>query len=408
MSPTTADIPSPHQARLQRITTVVAVLVVLLFVGRIALTLITRASSSEADMVSYYDGTQRLRDGLPLYRPDISIQQQNFQFIYPPPLAFILMPFPSYQAAWWGWGIFSIICWLGSLSLILRELWPGIRRRLAPMWRPLLVAALINFPPVESHLFWGQTQLLLLLLLTGSWLCLRRRRAGLAGALLGLAIALKLFPALLIAPLLVQRRWRCIAVALATATGVFALSFALVGWDQGYYYLTKVLPEVDRSLSGVSNATTSIGAVLRGTTGNSDLSYWLSLVFRLAVLAAAALAAARVTGAPDQALAIGMTTLALAPPVVWEHYFVLLYLPWLELLARAPGRRLPLLALAYFLIATASLAYHMPPTIGFYAHLPPIGGALLLLGLQIDSVFGRLAPLVSAGPEELSTTPSTG
>jgi alpha-1,2-mannosyltransferase len=408
MSPTTADTPSPRQARLQRIATVVAVLVVLLFVGRIALTLITRVSSSEADMVSYYDGTQRLRDGLPLYRPDISIQQQNFQFIYPPPLAFILMPFPSYQAAWWGWGIFSIICWLGSLGLILRELWPSIRRRLAPMWRPLLVAALINFPPVESHLFWGQTQLLLLLLLTISWICLRRRRAGLAGVLLGLAIALKLFPALLIAPLLVQRRWRCITVALATAAGVFALSFALVGWDQGYYYLTRVLPEVDRSLSGVSNATTSIGAVLRGATGNSDLSYWLSLVIRLAVVAAAALAAARVIGAPDQALAIGTTTLALAPPVVWEHYFVLLYLPWLELLARTPGRRLPLLALAYFLIATASLAYHMPPIIGLYSHLLPISGALLLLGLQIDAVFGRLAPLVSAGPEELSTTPSTG
>jgi Glycosyltransferase family 87 len=406
MSPTIAETLSPRQARLQRIATVVAVLVVLLFAGRIVLTLTTRATSPEADMVSYYDGTQRLRDGLPLYRPDISIQQQNFQFIYPPPLAFILMPFPSYQAAWWGWGIFSIVCWLGSLGLILRELWSDIRRRLAPMWRPLLIAALINFPPVESHLFWGQVQLLLLLLLTVSWLCLRRRREGLAGALLGLAIALKLFPALLIVPLLVQRRWRCIAVALATAGGVFALSFALVGWDQGYYYLTRVLPEVDRSLSGVTNATTSIGAVVRGATGSADLAYWVSLVVRVAVVGAATATAARAMRAPDQALAVGMTTLALAPPVVWEHYFVLLYLPWLELLSRSPGRRLPLLALAFFLIATASLAYHMPPSIGFYAHLPPICGALLLLGLQLESVFGRRAPLASIGPDELPNTQS--
>jgi hypothetical protein len=408
MAPTKPDNYSPRQIRLQRIATVVAVLIVLLFAGRVALTLITRASSPEADMVSYYDGTQRLREGLPLYRPNISIQQQNFQFIYPPPLAFILMPFPSYQAAWWGWGIFSIVCWLGSLGLILRELWPAIRQRLAPMWRPLLIAALINFPPVESHLFWGQVQLQLLLLLTASWLCLRRGREGWAGVLLGLAIVLKLFPALLIAPLLVQRRWRCIAVALATAAGVFALSFALVGWDQGYYYLTKVLPEVDRSLSGVSNATTSIGAVLRGATGSAALAYWVSLFIRGAVVVAVMAAATRVMRAPDQALALGMTTLALAPPVVWEHYFVLLYLPWLELLARAPGRRLPLMALTFFLIATASLAYHMPPSVGFYAHLPPICGALLLLGLQLESAFGRLVPLTAVGPDELPTTQSVG
>jgi hypothetical protein len=404
MAPTRIDTYSPRQIRLQRIATVVAVLVVLLFAGRIALTLITRVSSPEADMVSYYDGTQRLREGLPLYRPNISIQQQNFQFIYPPPLAFILMPFPSYQAAWWGWGIFSIVCWLGSLGLILRELWPSIRQRLAPMWRPLLIAALINFPPVESHLFWGQVQLQLLLLLTASWLCLRRGREGWAGVLLGLAIALKLFPALLIAPLLVQRRWRCIAVALATAGGVFALSFMLVGWDQGYYYLTKVLPEVDRSLSGVSNATTSIGAVLRGTTGSAALAYWVSLFIRGAVVVAIMAAATRVMRAPDQALALGMTTLVLAPPVVWEHYFVLLYLPWLELLARASSRRLLLMALALFLIATASLAYHMPSSVAFYAHLPPICGALLLLGLQLESAFGRLAPLVSAGTKVTSST----
>ncbi|HET9222012.1 MAG TPA: glycosyltransferase family 87 protein, partial [Roseiflexaceae bacterium] len=205
MAPTKPDNYSPRQLRLQRIATIVSVLVVLLFAGRIALTLVTRAGSPEADMVSYYDGTQRLREGLPLYRPNISIQQQNFQFIYPPPLAFILMPFPTYQAAWWGWGIFSIVCWLGSLGLILRELWIDLRPRLAPMWRPLLIAALINFPPVESHLFWGQVQLQLLLLLTACWLCLRRGREGWAGALLGLAIALKLYPALLIAPLLVQR-----------------------------------------------------------------------------------------------------------------------------------------------------------------------------------------------------------
>src|SRR3712207_4409845 len=116
--------------RLHRIALVFAVLIVLLFLGKLALTLSERATSSESDMVSYFDGTQRLREGLPLYRPDLSIQRQNFQFIYPPPLAFILMPFPTYQAAWWGWAAFSLACWLAALAVLLRELGGAIRGRL--------------------------------------------------------------------------------------------------------------------------------------------------------------------------------------------------------------------------------------------------------------------------------------
>lgn len=378
-----------RRKRLQRIVIPFAVLVVLLFAVRLALTLTERATSPEADMASYFDGTERLRAGLPLYRPNINIQQQNFQFIYPPPLALMLLPFPTYAAAWWGWATISIACWLGALGLLLRELGGVIRTRLDSLWWPLLIAALINFPPVQSHLFWGQLQLPLLLLLTASWLSLRRGQDVRAGIFLGLAIALKLFPALLILFLLIQRRWRCVMAASVTATAVLGVSFVLVGLDQAYYYFSTVLPEIEHSLAQTTVTTTSIGAVFRGAFGDPILASWVSLVIRSLVVVLAAIGSARLHNAPDRAFALGMTTLVLAPPVVWEHYFVLLYLPWLELLARAPQRRL---ALAYFLIATASLAYHMPPGFGFVGHLLPISGALLLWGFQLKSIFSGFVP----------------
>jgi hypothetical protein len=79
-----------------------------------------------------------------------------------------------------------------------------------------------------------------------------------------------------------------------------------------------------------------------------------------------------------------MTTLVLVTPVVWEHYFVLLYLPWLAALSRSSRRVLPPLIVAYFLVAAAILVYHTPPGLQALAQLAPIAGSLLLLGVQIQ------------------------
>src|SRR5581483_9967726 len=165
-----------------------AILVVAMFAIKIGQTLIDRADAPVADLVSYYDGAQRLRAGLPLYRPDFDLRRDGaYQFIYPPPVALLLLPLPTYRIAWWVWAACSLICWLSALGILLAELAKPIRARVGHIWLPVLIAALINFPPVQSHIFWGQTQLLLLLLLTGCWWCLRRGRDTAAGALLGLA-----------------------------------------------------------------------------------------------------------------------------------------------------------------------------------------------------------------------------
>src|SRR5215203_2124987 len=138
-----------RQTRLLRITMLFAVVIVLLFATKVALTLVERAGAPVSDLLSYFDGAQRLRAGLPLYRPDFNLMRDGaYQFIYPPLLAFLLLPMPTYQIAWWGWAAFSISCWLIALSLLLRELSGAIRQKVSVIWLPVLLAALINFPPV--------------------------------------------------------------------------------------------------------------------------------------------------------------------------------------------------------------------------------------------------------------------
>jgi hypothetical protein len=379
-----------RQTRLLRITILFAGLIVLLFITKVALTLMERADAPVSDLLSYFDGAQRLRAGLPLYRPDFDLLRDGaYQFIYPPLLAFLLLPMPTYQIAWWGWAAFSIICWLVALWLLLRELSGDIRQKVGVVWLPVLLAALINFPPVLAHLFWGQLQLLLLLILVGSWLCLGRDRDVAAGVLLGLAIALKIFPVLLLVPLVAQRRWRCIAAAALTALGALLLSFAAVGWDQGWYYLTTVLPDVNRALGQYSPGNNSISSMLRNAIGDGSVTNGLSLVIRAAIVCAVALGAWRLRDDAARACALGATMLLLAPPVIWEHYFVLAYLPWLDALSRMRRGQGFLLGLAYFLIASASLAYHTPDNWIAVVQALPLAGALVLLGVQLQQALGQ-------------------
>jgi alpha-1,2-mannosyltransferase len=364
---------------------VFAGLVALIFIAQIAQTLIDRSQGGVSDLRVYYEGAARLRDGQPLYITDVNFLEQPMQYLYPPPLALLLMPLKTYAATWWVWAAFSLICWVGSLALILRELWGELREKVPPAWRPLLLAGLIAFTPVLSHLFWGQTQLYLLLLLTGGWLLMRRDRDISAGVLIGIAVAIKVFPVLVFAPLFARRRWRCLFAASATAGVILGVSYTLVGWDQAYLFVTKVLPDQAGALATYTTNHTTFAAMLTNAFGNAALASYISLALRALIMAAVLLAAWRARDAAS-ALTLGVTTLVLVSPVVWEHYFVLIYLPWLEALARSPRRRLPLLVLAYFLLALANLIYHVPADLKFVAQLLPITGALLLLGCQLSNV----------------------
>ena len=384
MSQVAAPTRPAAKIRLQRLSTIVAVVVVLIFVVRLAQLLAVSADTLGTDTAGYFEGGQRLRAGLPLYRSNLDLAREPFTFIYPPPLALLFTVFPTYPAAVWGWAAFSIACWLGALGLIVRELRGGLWARVPTEWRPVLLAALIDFPPVLSHLIWGQVQLLLLLFLTGAWLCLRRRREGWAGVLIGAAVAFKLFPVLVLVPLVAARRWRVTVWAALSAAALLLVSFALAGWDQLAYYLTEVLPQVNRVSVTEHTYNHALPVLLHAVIPSAAAASALDWAIRLAVLGAVALAGWRLKDAPDRALGLGMIALVLVPTVVWQHYFVLLYLPLLTALVSVSRRRLPWLILAFCLIATASLAYNVPIRLVPAAVSLPIAGAALLLFMQLD------------------------
>jgi glycosyl transferase family 87 len=391
MSRIVATTPRAQDQRLLRITSIFAVVIALLFVVKLALTVVERSYEAVSDLAAFYEGAARLRAGLPLYETDVNFFLKPIQYIYPPPIALMLYPLPDYMTTWWVWALISLLCWVGALALLVRELSSDLRERIPAAWWPLLLGELIAFTPVLSHFFWGQTQLQLLLLLVASWIWLRRGRDIPAGIMLGIAIAIKIFPLLLFVPLFARRRWRCLIAATLSAGAILAVSYAIVGWDQAYIFFANVLPRHSGAVIAHSTAHTTIAAMLTNAFGDPSFAYYISLAVRALVMAAVLFGAWRM-GDASQAFALGMTTLVLVTPVVWEHYFVLMYLPWLDALSRSSRRQQPLLILAYFMFAAAMLVYHMPAGLSAVAQLVPILGSFFLLYIQLQQAMGRPAP----------------
>src|SRR5207248_249225 len=92
----------------------------------------------------------------------------------------------------------------------------GLRKALVPI-------ALLAWPPVAMELRFGNWSLVLAVLTVLVWRCHRAGRPRGAGALLGLAVAIKLFPAVLLGFFVLKRAWRTtgwtigVAVALTLA-----------------------------------------------------------------------------------------------------------------------------------------------------------------------------------------------
>lgn len=153
------------------------------------------------------------------------------------------------------WIVFNLallvpLCWL------LRSL-TGL-----PYQRIALVFAL-SFP-LHRNLLYGQFYLLLLLLIVGACWAFLRERPGLAGVLIGLAAACKIFPALFFVFFLQRRSWRALTAGAVTLAGAVALSIGVFGWSVHRTYLAEILPWTlhGEGLPPYDTASASISSVL--------------------------------------------------------------------------------------------------------------------------------------------------
>jgi alpha-1,2-mannosyltransferase len=265
------------------------------------------------DLVNEIALSQRLLTGEPLYQTGPA-----HWTLWPPFAALLLVPFvpvasASQPVALGLWSVVQVACLVAALWLARR--WG---------WRPALLALAATAMPIQTDLEHRNLNTLLLLLIVAATADLEDERDTRAGLWLGLATALKAFPALFLLYLALRRRWRALAVGVgvaAVATLVPLLAHGLnAGITAGRDWLALTLDQSrwqlsanDQSLRALVLSLAAIPLVARRETPGRFL----------AGSAATALAA------------------VLVAPVTWVHYFVLAFPAWVALLAGPDGRGTP-------------------------------------------------------------------
>ncbi|GIW07558.1 MAG: membrane protein [Dehalococcoidia bacterium] len=322
------------------------------------------AVPSQPDLAVYYVAGAALNAGESPYDPtaldrvaaaagvpfDASGYTFASPFLYPPffavlarPLA--LLPYPIVQIGWLLMNVVLIVT--ATLGLAWRV---GLRSVAVAAGLVALIA-----PPTLETLLYGQINALLYALLGGALLAPR-----VGGALIAIASAIKLFPAITLLAFVRARQRGQLAAAALTGFVAGAAGLWLAGVSRTVEYVVVVAPAVSGTALQPENQ--SIQAVLLRLLTPSQHRYsaytaddpqlvafpafvelpwlaaplaWLLIVLILTVTAVTLWQRPSNLGF---GVALLLSTALLVTPVVWDHYLVLLVVPALVLLGMAHRR----------------------------------------------------------------------
>ncbi|WP_445165691.1 glycosyltransferase 87 family protein [Mycolicibacterium sp. Dal123E01] len=296
------------------------------------------------DIEVYRLGGQAWLHGQPLYAGDAmfhTLSGLDLPFTYPPLAAILFSPF-----AWMSLPVASVTITVITLILVLLSTWIVLTRLAVwpvsaltrePAWlrRAWLAAGLVALAvmflePIDANFDFGQINVVLMTLVIAD--CLPRRTPWPRGLLLGIAIALKLTPAVFLLYFLLRRDVRATLTALATFVAVSLLGCALA-WRDSAEYWTTTIRHTDRIGSAALNTNQNIaGSLARlGLDKSTHFVLWMLACFAVLALTIWAVRRVAPAGGGNSADAAGQPTLALmcvalfglvVSPVSWSHHWV--------------------------------------------------------------------------------------
>jgi len=319
-------------------------------------------SEKMVDFEVYWRGAARAAAAEPLYRAD----DEHYRFKYLPAFAVLTIPisFVPLPAAKTTWFIASAAL-IVVLAAIAIRLVPERRRSTAF----LAVVMFIVLGKFFGHeLILGQVNILFGVLAVAGFLAMKNANEALAGALIGLTIAIKPYGVLFLPWLAARGKISSVIAAVATASGVALLPVAIYGWSE-----TIALHQV--WLSTVSETTPSN---LLNPDNVSFASMWVKWLG--AGTSATLLAVATALVAIGAAVLVFVRRRGLAFPEVLEGSLLLVLVPLLS----PQGWDYVLLLAAPAVLVLANYGDRLPTGIRAAAIV-----AALTMGLSLFDVMGR-------------------
>ena len=317
-----------------------------------ALTLVTfahlldtlSARSHQMDFSQWYVSARAFHNGVDLYRTSLgplaaglnmSLGQYDYAN-YPPTFILLFEPLswlpPLY--AYWIWTACSLLL----LAEILRTLLGAESG--CSVWARWSIGFLIAlFLGVRSHLYWAQVQLLILyLLLTAD----RYTRTGYdrrAGAILGVACVLKIYPFVMFGYWIFRRQWATVKYALLTVAVGSVMTVVLFGKADalGFVHRFALLERAGGTLSVKVMVFNAFNYLLPADVATDALRQICEVLAVSGVLAVAAYST--LVSSPDRmgderSMGLWLVATVLLTPTAWDHYMVL-FIPTLVQVALA-------------------------------------------------------------------------
>lgn len=269
------------------------------------------------DLWIYMRGGERVTDGVNLYEGAIF---HDLPFTYPPFSGLLFawvsaVEDPAVTAIWHTLTVAGVIL----------VIWFCLRRRridVSPasflLILPLLAGVfLLGTEPLHATLFWGQINVLLMVLVCLDFLPWKYRLPGIG---VGLAAGIKLTPAFFGILFLIQRRWWAALGSFLTFLGTVVVGFFVV--PDAKVFWTDAIFKSSRVGDHFNPGAQSLKSALVRYLGIDSGAVWLALVALTLVLVVAAVwLAVKRDGIP---LAVGFTGFGacLVSPFSWYHHWV--------------------------------------------------------------------------------------
>lgn len=350
------------------------------------------------DITTEITQAHRILDGLALYHTP------QTQGVWWTPFALLLV-LPVSLLADWSLAL-AKACW-GALG-ILALAWSVYETGRRWGWRPAVGALAIVLFPVHNNFHHLNLETLLLALLVATAGDLADGRPARAGAWVGLATALKIFPGLLLPYFALRREWKALGAGLAVLAAVTVLPLLPYGPHGAVDALRNWVSLMLHGQNFQGGTITGLhmqklgrlAAALGGVPFSTIGLHLLAVGLVVATLA-------RRPPRDDAPLEVGSVTLlsVLLAPIAWLHTFTLGYLAWVAVIASAPAPSRAWrtgLWIAGLYASTALTALPLPAGLRFVTFMSDTLGALLALVLLLvvrRARSGAAVPFTPGSPQ---------